>query len=164
MKADKVFVPSESLALSARILHEYFGEDELDRVIGGKTWWQRRLTPDGAVPAEWIEVPGTNDGGRTMLYIHGGAGFFGSINTHRCVSFDPVASALWDSSSPDLTDTPSYTLWRYARKIRGRVFAARYRLAPQCASRTCGSPHARRPVPMSDPGRPGVRERVLGLY
>jgi len=85
VKADKVFVPSESLALSARILHEYFGEDELDRIIGGKTWWQRRLTPDGAVPAEWIEVPGTNDGGRTMLYIHGGAGFFGSINTHRCV-------------------------------------------------------------------------------
>ena len=85
VKADKVYVPTESLALSARILHEYFGEHELDRVIGGKTWWQRRLTPDGAVPAEWIEVPGTNDGERTMLYIHGGAGFFGSINTHRCV-------------------------------------------------------------------------------
>lgn len=33
-----------------------------------------------------------------MMYIHGGGGFFGSINTHR------------------------YALWRLARKTSGRVF------------------------------------------
>jgi acetyl esterase/lipase len=60
-----------------------------------------------------------------MMYIHGGGGFFGSINTHR------------------------YALWRLARKTSGRVFgefvlklprrikpltppaAVSYRLAPQ---------------------------------
>ncbi|KAL8280896.1 hypothetical protein RQP46_006575 [Phenoliferia psychrophenolica] len=44
---------------------------------------------------------------RCLLYIHGGAYFFGSINTHR------------------------YSIWRYARKMGGRAFAIHYRLAPQ---------------------------------
>lgn len=52
-----------------------------------------------------------------MLYIHGGAYYFGSINTHR------------------------YTIWRYARKMGGRAFAVNYRLAPQypfpCALADC---------------------------
>ncbi|GAA5850059.1 hypothetical protein JCM8547_000999 [Rhodosporidiobolus lusitaniae] len=42
-----------------------------------------------------------------MMAIHGGAYFFGSINTHR------------------------YVYWRLARKTGGRVFAVEYRLAPQ---------------------------------
>lgn len=42
-----------------------------------------------------------------MLFIHGGAYFFGSINTHR------------------------YMIWRLARKIGGRAFALEYRLSPQ---------------------------------
>ncbi|KAH9819458.1 arylacetamide deacetylase [Melampsora americana] len=44
---------------------------------------------------------------RCMLYIHGGAYYFGSTNTHR------------------------YSIWRYARKMGGRAFAVNYRLAPQ---------------------------------
>lgn len=43
---------------------------------------------------------------RTMLYIHGGAYYLGSINTHR------------------------FTLVRFARKFGGRVFAFNYRKAP----------------------------------
>jgi hypothetical protein len=41
------------------------------------------------------------------LYLWGGAYFFGSINTHR------------------------YVMWRIARKMGGRVFSVKYRLAPQ---------------------------------
>ncbi|POW15673.1 hypothetical protein PSTT_01904 [Puccinia striiformis] len=52
-----------------------------------------------------------------MLYIHGGAYYFGSVNTHR------------------------YCIWRYARKMGGRAFAVNYRLAPQypfpCALADC---------------------------
>lgn len=42
-----------------------------------------------------------------MLYVHGGAYFFGSVDERR------------------------YQLQRHARKLRARVFAPRYRLAPQ---------------------------------
>lgn len=42
-----------------------------------------------------------------VLFLHGGAGFFGSVNTHRSA------------------------VWRLARKTSGRVFALEYRLAPQ---------------------------------
>lgn len=43
---------------------------------------------------------------RCILFIHGGAYFFGSINTHR------------------------HAIWRLARKTGGRAFAVEYRLAP----------------------------------
>ena len=42
-----------------------------------------------------------------MLYVHGGGYFFGSVDEHR------------------------YQMQRHARKLRARVFAPRYRLAPQ---------------------------------
>jgi len=49
-----------------------------------------------------------NDRGRrVMLYVHGGGYFFGSVDEHR------------------------YQMQRHARKLRARVFAPRYRLAPQ---------------------------------
>ncbi|KAF8609765.1 alpha/beta-hydrolase [Ceratobasidium sp. AG-I] len=44
---------------------------------------------------------------RVMLYLHGGAYFWGSINTHR------------------------YQIARFARKFSGRAFAVNYRKAPQ---------------------------------
>ncbi|KAJ9124147.1 hypothetical protein QFC22_000944 [Naganishia vaughanmartiniae] len=54
---------------------------------------------------------------RCMMYIPGGAHYWGSVNTHR------------------------YTIWRYARKMRGRCFAVNYRKAPQfpypCAIQDC---------------------------
>lgn len=46
-------------------------------------------------------------GKRIIMYIHGGAYFFGSVNEHR------------------------YQMQRHARKLKARVFAPRYRLAPQ---------------------------------
>src|SRR6201999_2830722 len=46
-------------------------------------------------------------GQRVMLYLHGGGYFFGSVDEHR------------------------YQLQRHARKLKARVFAPRYRLAPQ---------------------------------
>lgn len=46
-------------------------------------------------------------GRRVMLYVHGGAYFFGSVDEHR------------------------YQMQRHARKLKARVFAPKYRLAPQ---------------------------------
>ncbi|ORX35612.1 hypothetical protein BD324DRAFT_652162 [Kockovaella imperatae] len=68
------------------------------------------LDKDGEFRKEMDEL-------RCMLYIHGGAYYWGSINTHR------------------------YTIWRYARKMHGRCFAVNYRKAPQypfpCAIQDC---------------------------
>jgi acetyl esterase/lipase len=58
--------------------------------------------------ADYNERKKTGDPGRrVMLYVHGGAYFFGSVDEHR------------------------YQLQRHARKLKARVFAPRYRLAPQ---------------------------------
>ncbi|KAL2422025.1 AB hydrolase superfamily protein C4A8.06c [Exophiala dermatitidis] len=65
--------------------------------------------------AEWVEMRAHYNeqqkrGGRSrriMLYVHGGAYFFGSVDEHR------------------------YQMQRHARKLEARVFAPRYRLAPQ---------------------------------
>lgn len=46
-------------------------------------------------------------GNRVMLYVHGGAYYFGSVDEHR------------------------YQMQRHARKLKARVFAPEYRLAPQ---------------------------------
>ncbi|KAE9410143.1 alpha/beta-hydrolase [Gymnopus androsaceus JB14] len=111
---------------AADILIEWFGPEELKHVVGGERWWQVRGL-DG-LDAEWItEKEYLSDSQVTvenlpqqdqtilqmeyletvMLYVHGGGFSWGSINTHR------------------------YQLIRYARKIRGRVFAVNYRKAPQ---------------------------------
>lgn len=58
--------------------------------------------------ADYHERKRTGDPGkRVMLYIHGGAYFFGSVDEHR------------------------YQMQRHARKLKARVLAPRYRLAPQ---------------------------------
>ena len=46
-------------------------------------------------------------GDRIMMYIHGGAYYFGSVDEHR------------------------YQMQRHARKLKARILAPRYRLAPQ---------------------------------
>ena len=69
-------------------------------------WWQWRR--EGSVlKAEWIEMRGDymtrkqsgDKGKRVMLYVHGGAYFFGSVDEHR------------------------YQMQRHARKLKARVFA-----------------------------------------
>lgn len=62
-------------------------------------------TPTNTISGpETVRGDGTQ---RVIMYIHGGAFFFGSVDVHR------------------------YQMQRHARKLRACVFAPRYRLAPQ---------------------------------
>lgn len=113
VKVDPVTIPSEQITKAADLLIEQLGHGGINRV-GGSKWWQWRRK-GVELKAEWIEMRGdyntrkkNNDRGcRVMLYVHGGGYFFGSVDEHR------------------------YQLQRHARKLRARVFAPRYRLAPQ---------------------------------
>ncbi|KAL1723393.1 Alpha/Beta hydrolase protein, partial [Schizophyllum commune] len=122
-------IPFHTCNQAADALIEWFGPEDLKRVVGGERWWQVRGL-DG-IDAEWItqkDYLGDGDelrhGGkdlstaeetiqrmehldRVMLYVHGGGYFWGSVNTHR------------------------YQIIRYARKFKGRAFAVNYRKAPQ---------------------------------
>ncbi|KAI0677037.1 alpha/beta-hydrolase [Trametes maxima] len=122
-----VKIPLSSCNKAADALIEWFGPEELSRVVGGERWWQIRGLE--WIDAEWITEKaylqdGETDLGksltddektiqrmehldRVMLYVHGGAFFWGSINTHR------------------------YQVIRYARKMHGRAFTVNYRKAPQ---------------------------------
>lgn len=155
IKVIRVTIPATTLSAAADTLIDTIGKEELDSVIGGTEWWQRR---EVGVQGEWIttnklakkgkaeskmsekeqshqwqeRADGLEDSGvdlglpeskkqstessaytpeldamRCILFIHGGAYFFGSINTHR------------------------HAIWRLARKTGGRAFAVEYRLAPQ---------------------------------
>lgn len=113
VKVDPVTIPLEQITTAADLLIEQLGHNGIKRV-GGSKWWQWRRK-GAELKAEWIEMRGDyntrkkkNDKGRrVMLYVHGGGYFFGSVDEHR------------------------YQLQRHARKLRARVFAPRYRLAPQ---------------------------------
>lgn len=110
VKVDEVEIPASSIAKAADAIISQLGHRGIDRV-GGKKWWQWRL--EGTVlKAEWIEMrayhakrtqkrdSGKGDGGkRVMLYVHGGAYFFGSVDEHR------------------------YQMQRHARKLEARVLA-----------------------------------------
>ncbi|RPD66751.1 alpha/beta-hydrolase [Lentinus tigrinus ALCF2SS1-7] len=122
-----VKIPLASCNQAADALIEWFGPEELKRVVGGERWWQIRGLD--WIDAEWVTEKEYLDDrsfaeedhyteeekttlrmehlDRVMLYVHGGAYFWGSINTHR------------------------YQIIRYARKMRGRAFAVNYRKAPQ---------------------------------
>ncbi|KAJ5805316.1 hypothetical protein N7474_011203 [Penicillium riverlandense] len=113
VRTETVTIPEESLSAAADALSKQLGPRGIARV-GGEKWWQWR-GPSEELKGEWIEMRSdynkTKKSGqrsnRVMLYIHGGAYFFGSVDTHR------------------------YMLQRHARKLKGRVFAPDYRLAPQ---------------------------------
>ncbi len=105
MKVDHIKIGEEYIKQAAQALQDQLGADGLSRV-GGSTWWQWRR-PDSELKAEWIEMKTdyqerkrANDSGkRVMLYVHGGAYFFGSVDEHR------------------------YQMQRHARKLKARVFA-----------------------------------------
>ena len=113
VRTESIAIPEEFLSSAADALSKQLGPKGLVRV-GGEKWWQWR-GPAEELKGEWVEMRshynemkksnGRNN--RIMLYIHGGAYFFGSVDTHR------------------------YMLQRHARKLKGRVFAVDYRLAPQ---------------------------------
>ncbi|TVY37128.1 AB hydrolase superfamily protein [Lachnellula occidentalis] len=116
VKVDEVKIEQDYITKAAEAIQEQLGHHGIEKV-GGKTWWQWRR-PGGELKAEWIEMKthyqerkSTSDPGkRVMLYVHGGAYFFGSVDEHR------------------------YQMQRHARKLKARVFAreySRYRLAPQ---------------------------------
>ncbi|PNY23347.1 AB hydrolase superfamily protein [Tolypocladium capitatum] len=113
VKVDEVTIPAENLTRSAELLARELGPDGIRRV-GGRRWWQWRKSKS-SLQAEWIEMRSDanqrkksgDPGKRVMMYIHGGAYFFGSVDEHR------------------------YQMQRHARKLEARVFAPKYRLAPQ---------------------------------
>ena len=80
--------------------------------VGGANWWQWRRNDD-VLKADWIEMRkdfNEREGKKTsrvILYVHGGAYYFGSVDEHR------------------------YQIQRHARKLKACAFAPRYRLAPQ---------------------------------
>ncbi|KAL1899360.1 hypothetical protein Cpir12675_001476 [Ceratocystis pirilliformis] len=120
VRVQRVTIPSSILDKAAVYLQAELGEEGLAQV-GGRNWWQWRL-PGSNLDAEWVEMKSDyqdkqereNDDSkdahqprRVMFYLHGGAYYFGGVNEHR------------------------YQLQRHARKLKARVFAPEYRLAPQ---------------------------------
>ncbi|KAJ5565561.1 Alpha/beta hydrolase fold-3 [Penicillium sp. DV-2018c] len=113
VRTETVAIPNSCLISAAEAVTKQLGPKGIIRV-GGEKWWQWR-GPSEELKGEWIEMRNhyneTQKGNvrcnRVMLYIHGGAYFFGSVDTHR------------------------YMMQRHARKLKGRVFAPAYRLSPQ---------------------------------
>lgn len=113
VRTESITIPEEFLSSAADALSKQLGPKGLVQV-GGEKWWQWRGPAEG-LKSEWVEMrnhynemkKSNGHNNRIMLYIHGGAYFFGSVDTHR------------------------YMLQRHARKLKGRVFAPDYRLAPQ---------------------------------
>ena len=106
-----MILPEQTIQEAADKLVLQLGHKGIDK-IGGEKWWQWRKK-GSQLKAEWIEMRrdyNARKGAkskRVMLYVHGGAYFFGSVDEHR------------------------YQLQRHARKLEAKVFAPRYRLAPQ---------------------------------
>ncbi|KAK5129867.1 hypothetical protein LTR08_002744 [Meristemomyces frigidus] len=106
-------IAPQFLERAARALHAQLGWRGLEK-IGGRTWWEWRR-PESPLRAEWIEMKKDFNARkrtgkkceRVILYVHGGAYYFGSVDEHR------------------------YQMQRHARKMNARVLAPRYRLAPQ---------------------------------
>ncbi|KAI9151765.1 AB hydrolase superfamily protein [Paramyrothecium foliicola] len=113
VKVDVVDVPAAHLDRSAELIQQELGNDGI-RQVGGRNWWQWRKL-DTTLKAEWIEMKADaterkrngDPGQRVMLYVHGGAYYFGSVDEHR------------------------YQMQRHARKLKAKVLAPRYRLSPQ---------------------------------
>ncbi len=104
-------MPGPFLQKAASVLIKHLGSSGV-KTFGGVHWWQYRHVP---LKCEWIEMKrdlhsrqaDPTKSPRVILYIHGGAYYFGSVDEHR------------------------YQIQRHARKLGGRAFAANYRLAPQ---------------------------------
>jgi acetyl esterase/lipase len=113
VRVEDVTIPEKHISAASDALIAQLGRDGV-RQIGGELWWRWRR-PKSELKAQWIEMRGdynvrkkkNEKGNRVMLYVHGGAYFFGSVDEHR------------------------YQMQRHARKLKAKVFAPRYRLAPQ---------------------------------
>ncbi|OHW98566.1 lipase esterase family protein [Colletotrichum incanum] len=113
VKVEDVAIPEAQIERSAELIEGQLGPAGV-QAVGGRKWWKWRK-PQSPLKAEWVEMRADyherkKNGGatkRVMLYVHGGAYFFGSVDEHR------------------------YQMQRHARKLKARVLAPRYRLAPQ---------------------------------
>ncbi|KAI1625122.1 esterase/lipase [Exophiala viscosa] len=113
VRTENIPIGREHTTKAAQLIIDELSKSGVQQV-GGSQWWQWR--PAGTeLKGEWIEMRAHYNelkqtgrrSQRIMLYIHGGAYFFGSVDEHR------------------------YQMQRHARKLKARVFAPRYRLAPQ---------------------------------
>lgn len=113
VRLDDITIPESCLTRATNHIRTQLGPEGLE-AVGGGTWWTWRREVD-SLKAQWIEMRKDYNQrqsrkekcSRTMLYIHGGAYYFGSVDEHR------------------------YQMTRHARKLQARVLAPRYRLAPQ---------------------------------
>ncbi|KAK4944932.1 hypothetical protein LTR10_015851 [Elasticomyces elasticus] len=113
VRTENILIGREYTTKAAQAIIEELGQSGVQQV-GGSQWWQWR--PMGTeLKGDWIEMRShynelkrtRTKSQRIMLYVHGGAYFFGSVDEH------------------------GYQMQRHARKLKARVFAPRYRLAPQ---------------------------------
>ena len=51
-----VKIPPEMADQAAEILLEHIGEETMDTLIGGRTWWRKRARADGCIEGEWISM------------------------------------------------------------------------------------------------------------
>ncbi|KIV99306.1 uncharacterized protein PV09_08967 [Verruconis gallopava] len=113
VRTEDVEIGAANVEKAAEYILAQLGPDGIEQV-GGKEWWQWRRENE-PLKAEWIEMKadyaarkeGREPANRVMLYLHGGAYYFGSVNEHR------------------------YQIQRHARKLKARCLAPNYRLAPQ---------------------------------
>lgn len=113
VRTQDVDIGAQYLERSARMIQKQLGPKGIE-MVGGKTWWQWRR-PDAPCKAEWVEMKKDYNErkhsgekcDKAILYVHGGAYYFGSVDEHR------------------------YQMQRHARKLKAKLFAPRYRLAPQ---------------------------------
>ncbi|GAA5976699.1 hypothetical protein JCM10908_005600 [Rhodotorula pacifica] len=104
-------VSQVSINEAAHLLRKALAADSRTvELVGGNAWWTLR---GRELTGEWIEMKkdrqkrGTKPPDRVLFYLHGGAHFFSSLETHR------------------------YQIVRHARKLGARAFAPSQRLAPQ---------------------------------
>jgi acetyl esterase/lipase len=118
VRTENVAIAPEHLERAAGCVEAQLGEEGVARV-GGRKWWRWR---EGELRGEWVWVSqkwwsSSSDedlgekmeggGQKTMLYVHGGAYYFGSVDEHR------------------------YQLQRHARKLGARVFAREFCSTPR---------------------------------
>lgn len=105
IRTEDATIPGEYLTAAAKVVIDQLGPKGV-MLVGGEKWWQWR-GPMEDLKAEWVEMRSDYNERkaagahckRVMLYVHGGAYFFGSMETHR------------------------YQVQRHARKLKARVFA-----------------------------------------
>lgn len=105
MKVENITIPEENVSSAADVLISQLGTRGIE-LVGGTKWWQWRGSLK-SLRAEWIEMSADynarkKSGGkceRVMLYVHGGAYYFGSVDEHR------------------------YQIQRHARKLKARALA-----------------------------------------